>query len=71
MKYNKNSWCPLIRDYCKGDLCVCYISKDDMANMEPLGRPVLRIETKPYCRHFHTFLPEDEQQLIKEDDHGL
>lgn len=20
----KNTWCPLIKDYCKGAICVCY-----------------------------------------------
>lgn len=59
MKYNKNSWCPLIRDYCKGDLCVCYIPKNDMTYMEPLN-----IEAKPYCRYFQAYLPEDKPEDV-------
>lgn len=28
----KNTWCPLIKDYCKGAICVCY--KDTYAGVK-------------------------------------
>lgn len=57
MPTKKNTWCPLIKDYCKGDFCVCHKSS---------------ILTKqPFCEHFQVYLPEEPAGDDTGDGHGL
>lgn len=57
MPTKKNTWCPLIKDYCKGDFCVCH---------------KLAVVTKqPFCEHFQVYLPEEPAGDDTGDGHGL
>jgi len=51
----KNTWCPLIQDYCKGTICVCY----EVTTFS--GEPV------PQCTYLNAIINDDE--LEEEDDY--
>ena len=54
----KNTWCPLIQDYCKGTICVCCVCYEDTTFS---GEPV------PQCTYLNAIINDDE--LEEEDDY--
>lgn len=48
MDDNPNKWCPLIKDFCKGQVCVCY------------SETVLGAEDLAYCTTLKNFVPKDK-----------
>lgn len=51
----KHTWCPLIQDYCKGTICVCY--EDTTFSGEPV---------KPQCTYLNAIINDE---LEEEDDY--
>lgn len=49
----KKCWCPLIKDYCKGAICVCY------EDTNFCGEPVKQ------CTYLNAIINDDE---LEEDD---
>lgn len=47
----KSKWCPLIKDYCKGSLCICYEEwTEDNGKMNA------------YCKHLAISIPVDKPE---------
>ncbi len=52
----KNSWCPLIQDYCKGAICVCY--KDTYAG----------VNVDAGCTYLNAIIKDQEPATYPEGD---
>lgn len=68
MSTKKNTWCPLIKDYCKGDLCVCHKIR---GKINSSGADGFDYTKQPFCEHFQVYLPEGLAGDDTGDDHGL
>lgn len=68
MPTKKNTWCPLIKDYCKGDFCVCHKIG---GRINPSGANGFNHTKQPFCEHFQVYLPEEPAGDDTGDGHGL
>ena len=68
MSTKKNTWCPLIKDHCKGDFCVCHKIR---GRINPSGANGFDHTKHPFCEHFQVYLPEELAGDDTGDDHGL
>lgn len=53
MLLRDNTWCPLIKDYCKGSQCVCHETKSKVDYTRPVESG-----SAPFCHHFSVYLPK-------------
>lgn len=53
MLLRDNTWCPAIKDTCKGDICVCY-------RQMPFSQS--------YCHNYKVYLQSEQQEAQEKED---